>query len=224
MGNLNAIEVFYWLAFLAGLGYALVGLLAGGLGGGHEVDAGGGAGLEHEVSLDHGIQVEHEVSAEAAGHDVGEAAVHVSVFNSLTIAAFLAALGGLGLIGLKFMALNTWLSFGFAFVGALLLAAILFLAVVRPLYRSENSSSPSIEAVLRAPARVRESIPIAGTGEIEYVAGGSRSVMPARAEDEEKGILKGTEVAILRVRKGVAYVVPLFDEAEQADQPQLPSG
>lgn len=213
MGEINGVELFYWVAFLLGLGYALIGVFAGNFGADagaeHEVP------LEHEVAVEHDLSVEHEIAAEhelEAGQALHEAiGAHVSPFNSLTIAAFSAALGGFGLIGLRFAGLPSWLSFIFAFVGALVASTVFFIAVVRPLYSSESTSAPAIGELMRAPAEVRTSIPLDGLGEVIYIAGGSRFVMPARSESGSE-IGRGTKVAILRIRKGVAYVVPLYDE------------
>jgi hypothetical protein len=193
MENIDAMELFYWVAFLVGLAYALVGVFAGGLGlGGQEAE------------------VEQDVAVEQNGEAGGD---YVSPFNSLTIAAFSATLGALGLIGYRVVGLGAWLSFAGAFAGALVAAMIFFWLVVRPLYRSESSSAPTMSAVVRAPADVITTIPALGTGEIVYLAGGSRSTMPARSETGSD-ILMGTKVAILRVRRGVAYVVPLYDEQD----------
>lgn len=213
MGEINGVELFYWVAFLLGLGYALIGVFAGNLGGDagaeHEVS------LEHDVAVEHNLSIEHEVAAEheiEAGHGVHEAAgAHVSPFNSLTIASFSAALGGFGLIGLKYVGLPPWVSFAFAFVGALAVATVFFIAVVRPLYSSESTSAPDIDELVRSPAEVRTTIPHGGLGEIVYVAGGSRIAMPARSESGNE-IGRGTKVAIIRIRRGVAHVVPLYDE------------
>lgn len=208
MGGLNGVELFYWVAFLFGFVYAVVGLFSHGFGG--------------DVEVDHGAALDHDLAADASGldhdlanviHGAGAAAAHVSPFNSLTIAAFSVSLGAIGLLGLRYLGLGAWQSFGFSFLGALALAAGFFFSIVRPLYRSQSSSLPDIDELVRSPAHVRTAIPAAGVGEVVYVAGGSRFTMPARSA-EETAIASGTRVAILRIRKGVAYVVPLGLEEE----------
>ncbi len=211
MGDLNGIELFYWVAFLFGFGYAAFGLLSHGFGGG-DADVGHG-GFDHDVAVGHGGGLGHDVDGgSAGGHEAG-GGMHVSPFNSLTIAAFSVSLGALGLLGLRVGSLGAWQSLAFALVGGFVLAGGFFMAVVRPLYRSQTSSVPDIDEVLRAPARVRTPIPAGGTGEIVFVAGGRRSSLPARTEDGSE-IAGGIQVAILHIRKGVAYVVPLGLEEE----------
>ncbi len=210
MGEINGIELFYWVAFLFGFGYAAFGMLSHGFGGG-DADVGHG-GVDHDVAGGHGGLEHDTVDGSSGGHEAG-AGVHVSPFNSLTIAAFSVSLGALGLLGLRVGNLGAWQSFAFALTGGLLLAAGFFMAIVRPLYRSQTSSVADIDEVLRTPARVRTPIPAGGTGEIVFVAGGRRSSLPARTEDGSE-IAGGVQVAILHIRKGVAYVVPLGLEEE----------
>lgn len=202
MGNLNGVELFYWVAFLFGLVYSVVGVVGHGLGaGGHEVEVGG-----HEVEHDFGGESGHEVS-----HDV-DGAAHVSPLNSATIAAFSAALGAIGLLSMKSAGLDPWFSFVVALVGALLVAAGVFAFVVSPLYRSQSDSTARLNDLLGTPGQVLTTIPSAGVGEIALVAGGSRLQMPAVSHDGTE-IKAGQHVAILRITKGVARVAPL-DEQE----------
>ncbi|MCL5110870.1 MAG: hypothetical protein M1401_18800 [Chloroflexi bacterium] len=200
MGGLNGLELFYWVAFLFGLGYGVFGLLAGGLGG-HDI-AGG-----HDVDLSHDLGGGHELDA---GHDVG--AHHVSPVNSLTIAAFSLAVGGIGLLTYRYIGLPDWLSLLLATVGAVLVAGAFFLAVWRPLVRAQGSSSPDMREVAQALAKVRVSIPAEGLGEIVFSARGSRMQLPARSASGVP-LASGTRVAIVRLHKGVAEVVSMEDEA-----------
>jgi hypothetical protein len=210
MGDLNGVELFYWVAFLFGFVYAVIGFFSHGFGGG-DVDVDHGAVVDHDWDAD-ASGLDHDLAANAA-HGAGVSAVHVSPFNSLTIAAFSVSLGAIGLIGLRYLGLGAWQSLGFSFLGALALAAGFFLSIVRPLYRSQSTSLPDINELVRAPAQVRTAIPAAGVGEVVYVAGATRFTMPARSA-EETAIASGTRVAILHIRKGVADVVPLGLEEE----------
>lgn len=199
MGGLDLLELFYWVTFIFGLAYGAFGLVAGGLG---EHDIGG-----HEVDVGHDVAVEHDV---AGGHEL--AGHHVSPFNSLTIAAFCLAVGGIGLLGYKYAGLPAWLAFLVSTIGALLVSAAFFLAVWRPLVRSQGTSSPDIQDIVEALATVRTSIPATGLGEIVFNARGSRMQLPARS-DNGMPLPSGTRVAIVRVRKGVAEVVSMEDES-----------
>jgi len=211
MGGLDLLELFYWITFVFGLAYGVFGLVAGGLGG-HDI-GGHGVDVGHDAAVGHGISVDHDV---AGGHDVGAghevAGHHVSPFNSLTVAAFCLAVGGIGLLSYKYAGLPGWLAFLVSTIGALLVSAAFFLAVWRPLVRSQGSSSPDIRDLLEALATVRVSIPASGLGEVVFSARGSRMQLPARS-DNGAPLPSGTRVAIVRIRKGVAEVVSMEDEA-----------
>lgn len=199
MGGLDLLALFYWITFVFGLAYGVFGLVAGGLGG-HDI---GG----------HGVDIGHDA---AVGHDFGDghefAGHHVSPFNSLTIAAFCLAVGGIGLLSYQYVGLPGWLAIVVSTIGALLVSAAFFLAVWRPLVRSQGSSSPDIRDLIEALATVRVSIPASGLGEVGFSARGSRMQLPARS-DNGTPLPSGTRVAIVRIRKGVAEVVSMEDEA-----------
>lgn len=193
MGGTDWFELFYWAAFLFGLGYAVVGAVGHGFGaadhdlGGHDVDT---------------------------GHDVGhgtETGGHASPLNSLTIAAFSTGLGALGLLGVRIGGFNSAISLLFALAGGLAIAALFFFAIYRPLVRMQTNSTPDVEELLNAAAVVRVTIPAGGFGEVVLSAGGARFPMPARSE-EGREIADGQRVAVMRISKGIAYVVPLDEE------------
>jgi hypothetical protein len=68
--------------------------------------------------------------------------------------------------------------------------------------------------------RVSSTILPGGTGEIVYSLGGTRHADGARSETAEQ-LERGTEVVILRMEKGIAYVERW---AKFADANQLPPG
>jgi hypothetical protein len=63
------------------------------------------------------------------------------------------------------------------------------------------------------------SIPIraGGTGELIYSQEGTRRVAGARSEDGT-AIPKGVEVMVTRYEKGIAYVQPWVDPADELEQ------
>ncbi|MHB1004164.1 MAG: NfeD family protein [Chloroflexota bacterium] len=202
MGDVNGIELFYWVAFLFGLGYSVVGVLGHGFNvGGHEIEV-GGHGLEHGLG-----EAGHDVS-----HDV-DGGMHVSPLNSATVAAFSAALGAIGLLSLKSGGLAPWFSFVVALVGALFIAMGMFVLVIRPLYRSQSDSTVSTADLLGRAGRVLTTIPGSGVGEIGLVADGSRLQMPAISHDGTD-IPAGQHVSILQIQKGVARVAPLDEQLD----------
>ncbi len=165
--------------------------------------------VSHEISVEHGL--EHDLDAVSPEHDV-------SPVNSLTIAAFAAAFGGFGLLLTRVGGVAAGLAMLIAALGALLLAALFFFAVLRPLYRSQSSSSPTATDLLSAVGRVTVALPDQGVGEISLNQGGTRFSLPARSQDGS-AIALGRQVAILRLKKGVAYVVDL-----QSGSVELTSG
>ena len=187
------IEVIYWACFAISLGYGACGLFGEFLGG-----------------------AEASQHALIAGHDPGAGLPsEAPLLNSLTLTSFLLSFGALGLLGVYGLGLEPLVSLLFAISSGIILAAFFFLAFVRTVYRSQSSSSPRLSEVMSSSALTTVSIPAEGTGEIAYVAGGSRFTMPAR-EERGKAIAKGQRVAIVRVEKGVAYVASVEDRLPPA--------
>ncbi|MHB1132899.1 MAG: hypothetical protein ACYC4L_10980 [Chloroflexota bacterium] len=212
MGGIDLLELFYWIAFAFGLGYGVLGLVGGGLGG-HDVAVGQDVAVGHDFAVEHEVPAGHDL---AGGHDAASmseaAGAHVSPVNSLTIAACALALGAIGLLTYRYWGLPSWLSLLVASLGGLLLAVAFFFAVLRPLMRSQSNSTPDIRAVVQSLAMVRTSIPSTGLGEIVLTSGGSRTQLPARS-DNGLPLPSGTRVAIVRINRGVAEVVSMEDEA-----------
>jgi len=84
----------YWIIFLTGMGYAVVSLLLGHLGFGHDGGHGGDFHFGHDFSAGESAGVGH---GEAMASSSGEG-IHFSPLSPMTIAAFMVGLGGSGVI------------------------------------------------------------------------------------------------------------------------------
>ena len=130
---------------------------------------------------------------------------HVSTFNPMTLAAFLAWFGGTGYLLTRFSTVR--------FVGGLLLsvaagilaAAFIFLFLTRVLISKEENLDPADYEMVGVLGRITSSVRGGGTGEIVYSQAGTRRVSAARSEDGT-AIAKGSEVLVTRYERGIAYV------------------
>lgn len=140
--------------------------------------------------------------ADFAGSDVPGA----GVLSPLTIAMFVTAFGGFGLILRKIPALSSpWANAPVAMVLAVGVAAVL-VALLRMIFRRTQSSSESrISAVVGLEGTIVTPIPENGVGEVAYVDGGTRYTAPARETDGQP-IAGGMPVRIARVVGTQFYV------------------
>jgi membrane protein implicated in regulation of membrane protease activity len=156
----------------------------------------------------------------AHGHHVGNGVTHVSPFSLSTMSAFLTWFGGAGYLLSRYSPLTalsvTLAAFLFGTAGG----ALFFAAVSRYIVPRLTVMNPEDFRVQGAVARVTSTIQPGGIGEIVYTLGGTRHSDGARSESD-KPIERGTQVVILRLEKGIAYVEPW---ATFADTHQLPAG
>jgi membrane protein implicated in regulation of membrane protease activity len=147
--------------------------------------------------------------ANAAGPD--QVAGHVargsdvSVFNFVTLTAFLAWFGGTGYLLTRYSTL--WVGFGLlvSVASGLVGGSIVFLFLSRILISGEENMDQADYEMAGVLGRVCVSIRPGGTGEIVYSQVGTRRVCGARSEDSS-AIAKGTEVVVTRYERGIAYV------------------
>jgi membrane protein implicated in regulation of membrane protease activity len=130
---------------------------------------------------------------------------HASPFNLSTLAAFLTWFGGAGYLLGRYS--------GFAAASIMLMAivagfaggAVVFAFLARYINPRLTVLDPNDFAREGIVARVTSAIRPGGTGEIVYTMGGTRHADGARSDSDEP-LERGTEVVILRVEKGIAYV------------------
>ena len=130
---------------------------------------------------------------------------HVSPFNFVSLAAFLAWFGGTGFLLTRYS--SVWFALGLvlAILAGLVGAAIVFLFLTKVLMSREENLDPADFEMVGVLGKLSNPIREGGTGEIIYSQAGTRRTCGARS-DEGVAIAKGTEVVVTRYEKGIAYV------------------
>ena len=182
---------FYWICFLLGFGLSTLALLAGSV---H-------LHVPH-LHFHHGIHVPHLKGGE------------LPWFNFGTIAAFLAWFGGTGYLLERYSHLWFLAALAIALLSGLGAASVVFWFLARVLMAREAALNPSDYDMVGVLGRLSLPIRAGGTGEIIYSQQGTRRVCGARAEGNQ-AIAKGAEVIVTRYEKGIAYVRPWEDPADQ---------
>ena len=134
----------------------------------------------------------------------------VSPFNPPSLAAFLAWFGGTGYLLTRFSSLWVGLGLTLSVVSGLVGGGIIFLFLSRVLISAEENMDPADYEMVGVLGKLSISIREGGTGELIYSQAGTRRVCGARSE-EGGAIARGTEVVVSRYEKGIAYVRP-WDE------------
>ena len=191
--------------FAFGLLFTVVTFLIGGFGG---TDAHGAAHAPMS-----GLTSWH---ASAPAHGTG--ANHVSPFSLSTLSAFLTWFGGAGYLLTRYSPLAALAVTLAAGIAGVIGGALFFLAIARYIVPRLTVLHADDFRVQGAVARVTSTIHPGRIGEIVYTLGGTRHADGARSESGAL-IERGTQVVVLRVEKGIAYVEPW---ATFADSHQLP--
>ena len=186
--------VVYLICFAVGLVFTVISAFMADVFGGHDVgghpgepDAGGAGG---------------HVEAGFGSHDMPG----FSPLSPTTIASFITAFGGLGMIFSKIEATGSVLiSAPLAAMGGLVVAALVFWLFRSVFRRTQGSSESHVAQLVGAPATVITPIAAQGVGEIAYVQGGSRYTAPARSE-EGASFANGQAVVITRIVGTTFYV------------------
>ena len=123
----------------------------------------------------------------------------IAPFSPTTIASFVTALGGLGMIFTSIEATKSvWISAPLSVVGGLAIAAGVFWLFETMFSKLQSSSESRIATLTGHAATIVTPIPANGVGEIAYVQSGTRYTAPARSEKGET-IAAGQSVKIVRV-------------------------
>jgi hypothetical protein len=177
---------------------------AGPVGHAPAVHAGGG----HATVATHAPATAH---APAANHGARSG---VSPFNPPSLAAFLAWFGGTGYLLTRFSSVWVGLGLVLSVASGLVGGAIIFLFLSRVLISDEENMDPADYEMVGVLGKLSISIREGGTGELIYSQAGTRRVCGARSE-EGSAIAKGTEVVVSRYEKGIAYVRPWEEVANE---------
>ena len=189
---------FYLVCFLVGFGLSALAFLAGSV---H-------LHLPH-LDIHHGIHVPH-------GPQGMRGSVEMPWFNFGTVAAFLAWFGGTGYL------LERYYSFWFvtalvlSILSGLAAASAVFWFLAKVLLSREAPLDPADYDMVGVLGRLSVPIRPGGTGELIYSQEGTRRVAGARSEDGA-AIPKGVEVMVTRYEKGIAYVRPWVDPADELE-------
>lgn len=141
----------------------------------------------------------------AGGNGAHDGHTDVSPFNASTFAAFLTWFGGAGYLLTRYSGLTAVAITAVATLAGVVGAGILFMGLARvifPRLTIMRQADFEREGIV---ARVTSTIQPGGTGEIVYTLGGTRHADGARSATSEL-LERGTEVVILRMDKGIAYV------------------
>lgn len=148
---------------------------------------------------------------DAGGADAGNGGGHhdhaIGPLNVSTILGFIAWFGGVG-----YLARNAagWIAPAAVLVGlagGIAGAYLIYLFLRKVIAPADTAMNPHDYELPGTLARITSSIREGGTGEIVYEQAGYRQVSAARAVDG-KALPRGTEVVIMEVRAGIAYVQP----------------
>jgi membrane protein implicated in regulation of membrane protease activity len=180
----------YLICFGVGLLFTIVSAFMGHAFGGHDVhvDTGGGAEGHAEAGFD--------------THDMPG----FSPISPTTIASFVTAFGGFGMIFSKFEATKSpWISAPLAVLGGFTIAAGVLWLFRTVFSKTQSSSESRVGTLVGLEATIITPIPEKGVGEIAYVQGGTRYTAPAR---EERGVTvaNGRQVKITRIVGSQFYV------------------
>lgn len=187
---------FYLICFVVGLILSGVSLLSG----------------HAHLHIGHGhgpVHVGHGQGHVHGGHGKGG----VSFFNFATVTAFLAWFGGAGFLLTRHPTIWIWLTLAVAVLSGLVGAGIVFWFLAK-LMATERPLDPADYTLIGALGRLSSPIRQGGIGEIIFSQQGARRSIGVRSESGAP-IPKGTEVVITRYEKGIAYVRPWDELAEQ---------
>ena len=191
----DALDAILLGTFFFGLLFTVGSLLLGvaDLDFGHDSDVGHGA----DAGIDHG-------------------GWHVSgLFNVSSLLAFVTWFGGVGYIARNGFGVWAPVAVIVGLLGGLAGAAVISWFLIRVLRNNSRELDPRDWEQVGVIARVTSSIRPSGFGEVVYEQQGVRQVSAARA-DGDRAIPRDTEVVIMRVERGVAYVQP-FEELLDTD-------
>jgi membrane protein implicated in regulation of membrane protease activity len=192
---------FYLICFAVGFLLSAISFVAG--------------GMRWHVHLPHfphhggHISAGHAPVANASGsHPPATSTGHeapVSLFNFVTLTAFLAWFGGTGYLITRFSSI--WFALGLliAFGAGLIGATVVFLFLTRVLISHEENMDAADYEMAGVLGRISMPIRANGTGEIIYSQAGTRRTCGARSENGT-ALEKGAEVMVARYEKGIAYV------------------
>ena len=168
---MDKVFLVYLICFGVGLLFTIVSAFLADVFGGHEMHV--------EVGGHEGIGAEGHAEAGFGSHDMPG----FSPISPTTIASFITAFGGIGMILSKIEATHSvYISAPGAALGGFGIATLVFWLFRAVFRRTQSSSESKVAQVIGLTATVITPIAANGVGEIAYIDGGSRYTAPARSE------------------------------------------
>lgn len=219
---------FYIVVFLIGVFYTFASLIISGVTGafhshggdigghadghfGHHghVDAGHAhmhAGHGHSVDGGHnGADSHHGSAGENSSASSNLLSWFAMLLNPMVAVSFLTVLGGIGIIGERYLRWNDIIIFLMASGCAVIVSSILYNFIAKPIYNSENTSNVSREELIGVVAEVTTDILADGFGTINYTVNSIRHTAPAKHIDE-KAVRQGEKVVICKIENNIFYI------------------
>jgi len=130
-----------------------------------------------------------------------------SFLKPTLIAVFLTVVGGLGLLLTPrfYGSLGDGVVLAISIMGGFVVATAVNIAIVKPLYKAQNTSTFGKEETIGLRATVISYIPAGGYGKISYSISGSLVTSPAKSEDGDE-IKSGESVEIVNIEGSTYYV------------------
>lgn len=206
VGGLATLNCVYFILFGVGVGYALIAAILGGLSHvdvpGVDVDIPGVDLHPGEPDLHLELPFAHDVS-----HDVDHPEVGLSPLSPITIASFITAFGGVGLITNNLTTLSPIVGLMISAISGVALSGFIFLVYTRVLMEAQGSSQVESGELIGITAEVITPIPPGKIGEVVIVVRGARIRHAARSFDEQ-AIPRGTLVEVVEEAGSVVIVKP----------------
>ncbi|MBN1137085.1 MAG: NfeD family protein [Anaerolineae bacterium] len=216
--SVNTLNCVYFGLFLLGVGYAIFILISGGL---SDIDMPNVDVDIPQINLPGDVDIPgadiHLGGPEVAAGGLDMPDVSVSPLSPITIASFVTAFGGIGVITSQFFKIDPRWSLVWATGGALVLSGLMFLFYSQFLIRSQGSSEVRASELIGLPAEVSVPIGEGVTGQVAYATKAGRMLSMAKAVDGRE-IPRGQLVKIVRVVGPIVLVRPVsMEEASEEE-------
>ncbi|MCT4595858.1 MAG: hypothetical protein N4A57_16550 [Anaeromicrobium sp.] len=171
--------VLYKIAFFTGVLYTIVSLILGQLF--NSIDLEGG--LEGDIDLFNLI---------------------IFPIKPITVVIFITVFGGVGIMN-TYKNLSTIYTLVLSFLFAYTISTLVYRLIIAPLHKSQNTSAPSKDEIMKLTGKVKTSIVENGFGEITYTIHGNTYNAPAKHVNG-KYVKSGTDVYIIDIKENIFYV------------------
>jgi membrane protein implicated in regulation of membrane protease activity len=201
---------FFLGCFAFGLAFTVASFLMGAFGGGHGVHL-------------HGLDALGGHGGDAAGDTGTDRGAGLSPFNLSTISAFLTWFGGAGYLLERYSSFTGVLIVMLSTAAGVVGGGAIFLTLTRYVMPRLTEMRPEDYRLPGTVGHVTSAIRAGGTGEIVYALAGARHSDGARSTTGE-ALERGTEVVIVKVERGIAYVERWDSYAKRLDLPPGDAG